>query len=490
VNSEQLPPELQRVHMVGIGGAGMSGIARILLDRGGLVSGSDAKESRGIHALRARGALIRIGHDASSLDLLPGGATAVITTHAAIPKTNPELVEARRRGIPVVLRPVVLAKLMDGRTTLMVTGTHGKTTTTSMLIVVLQHCGLDPSFAVGGELGEAGTNAHHGSGDYFVAEADESDGSLLEYTPNVAVVTNIETDHLDFYGSADAYVEVFDSFVERLAPGGALVVCTDDLGAAALAQRTAELGIRVLRYGSGSQGESDQDLAGTLLSWEQQDTGAVAHIQLAGEPHPRVMRLSVPGRHMALNALGALLAAIEIGAPADDVLDGLAGFEGVRRRFELVGTAGSVRVFDDYAHHPTEISATLAAVRTVLEQSGDGRSLVVFQPHLYSRTKAFAAEFGRALDAADEVFVLDVYGAREQPLAGVNGASVAEHVSVPVRYLPDLSAVAQEVAAAAGPGDVIVTMGAGDVTLLGPEIVTALRARANRTVPGHPGVLQ
>jgi UDP-N-acetylmuramate--alanine ligase len=476
--------------MVGIGGAGMSGIARILLDRGGLVSGSDAKESRGIHALRARGALIRIGHDASSLDLLPGGATAVITTHAAIPKTNPELVEARRRGIPVVLRPAVLAKLMDGRTTLMVTGTHGKTTTTSMLIVVLQHCGLDPSFAVGGELGEAGTNAHHGSGDCFVAEADESDGSLLEYTPNVAVVTNIETDHLDFYGSADAYVKVFDSFVERLAPGGALVVCTEDPGAAALAQRTAELGVRVLRYGSGSQGESDQDLAGTLLLWEQQDTGAVAHIQLAGEPHPRVMRLSVPGRHMALNALGALLAAIEIGASADDVLDGLAGFEGVRRRFELVGTAGSVRVFDDYAHHPTEISATLAAVRTVLEQSGDGRSLVVFQPHLYSRTKAFAAEFGRALDAADEVFVLDVYGAREQPLAGVSGASVAEHVSVPVRYLPDFSAVAQEVAAAAGPGDVIVTMGAGDVTLLGPEIVTALRVRANRTAPGHPGVLR
>jgi UDP-N-acetylmuramate--alanine ligase len=490
VSAQQLPPELQRVHMVGIGGAGMSGIARILLDRGGLVSGSDAKESRGIHALRARGALIRIGHDASSLDLLPGGATAVITTHAAIPKTNPELVEARRRGIPVVLRPAVLAKLMDGRTTLMVTGTHGKTTTTSMLIVVLQHCGLDPSFAVGGELGEAGTNAHHGSGDCFVAEADESDGSLLEYTPNVAVVTNIETDHLDFYGSADAYVKVFDSFVERLAPGGALVVCTEDPGAAALAQRTAELGVRVLRYGSGSQGESDQDLAGTLLLWEQQDTGAVAHIQLAGEPHPRVMRLSVPGRHMALNALGALLAAIEIGAAADDVLDGLAGFEGVRRRFELVGTAGSVRVFDDYAHHPTEIGATLAAVRTVLEQSGDGRSLVVFQPHLYSRTKAFAAEFGRALDAADEVFVLDVYGAREQPLAGVSGASVAEHVSVPVRYLPDFSAVAREVAAAAGPGDVIVTMGAGDVTLLGPEIVTALRVRANRTAPGHPGVLR
>ncbi len=496
MNAEQLPPELRRVHMVGIGGAGMSGIARILLDRGALVSGSDAKESRGLHALRARGALIRIGHDASSLDMLPGGATAVVTTHAAIPKTNPELVEARRRGIPVVLRPAVLAKLMDGRTTVMVTGTHGKTSTTSMLIVALQHCGRDPSFAVGGELGEAGTNAHHGSGDCFVAEADESDGSLLEYTPNVAVVTNIESDHLDYYGSTDAYVGVFDTFVERLAPGGALVVCTDDPGAAALAQRSAELGIRVLRYGSAPAlaGESSPPsarypLAGTLLWWEQQGTEAVAHIQLSDEP-VRVMRLSVPGRHMALNALGALLAAIEVGASVDEVLDGLAGFEGVRRRFELVGTAASVRVFDDYAHHPTEISATLAAVRTLLEQSGGGRSLVVFQPHLYSRTKAFAAEFGHALDEADEVFVLDVYGAREQPLAGVSGANVAEHVSAPVHYIPDFSAVAGEVAAAAGPGDVIVTMGAGDVTMLGPEIVTALRVRANRSAPGRPGVLR
>ncbi|MGH3971604.1 MAG: UDP-N-acetylmuramate--L-alanine ligase [Mycobacterium sp.] len=484
-----LPPELRRVHMVGIGGAGMSGVARILLDRGGLVSGSDAKESRGVRALRARGALIRIGHDASSLDLLPGGATAVITTHAAIPKSNPELVEARRRGIPVVLRPAVLAKLMAGRTTLMVTGTHGKTTTTSMLIVALQHCGLDPSFAVGGELGEAGTNAHHGSGDCFVAEADESDGSLLEYTPNVAVVTNIESDHLDFFDTTEAYAAIFDSFAERLAPGGALVVCTDDSGAAAFAERTAALGIRVLRYGSTSEGPPDV-LAATLLSWEQQGTGAVAHVKLASEIHPWVMRLSVPGRHMALNALGALLAAIEINAEPDCVLDGLAGFEGVRRRFELIGTAGAVRVFDDYAHHPTEISATLAAVRILLQQSGSGRLLVVFQPHLYSRTKTFATEFGAALSAADEVFVLDVYAAREQPLAGVSGASVAEHVNVPVHYLPDFSAVADTVAAAAEPGDVVVTMGAGDVTMLGPEIVNALRLRANRSAPGRSGVVR
>jgi UDP-N-acetylmuramate--alanine ligase len=487
MTASPLPPELQRVHMVGIGGAGMSGIARILLDRGGQVSGSDAKESRGVRALRARGAQILIGHDASALDLLPGGATAVITTHAAIPKTNPELVEARRRGIPVVLRPAVLAKLMDGRTTLMVTGTHGKTTTTSMLIVALQRCGLDPSFAVGGELGEAGTNAHHGSGDCFVAEADESDGSLLEYTPHVAVVTNIEADHLDFFGSSDAYTAVFDAFAERIAPGGALVVCTDDPGAAALAERVAELGIRVLRYGSSQHGPMPT-LSGTLESWEQQGTGAVAHVKLDGDIHPRVMRLSVPGRHMALNALGALLAAVEAGAPADCVLDGLAGFDGVRRRFELIGAVETVRVFDDYAHHPTEIGATLQAVRTLLEQTGTGRSLVVFQPHLYSRTQTFAAEFGEALDAADEVFVLDVYGAREQPIAGVSGASVAEHVSVPVRYLPDLSSVAEAVAAAAGPGDVIVTMGAGDVTMLAPEIVTALEVRANRSAPGRRGV--
>jgi UDP-N-acetylmuramate--alanine ligase len=466
--------------MVGIGGAGMSGIARILLDRGAQVSGSDAKESRGVAALRARGAQVAIGHDAANLDLLPGGPTAVITTHAAIPKTNPELVEARRRAVPVILRPAVLAKLMAGMRTLLVTGTHGKTTTTSMLIVALQHCGFDPSFAVGGDLGEAGTNAHHGSGRVFVAEADESDGSLLEYTPDVAVVTNIEADHLDFFGSEQAYTDVFDAFVERLAPGGALVVCVDDPGAAALAQRCAALGVRVLRYGSAPEA----DLAGELVSWEQQGTGALAHIRLSGEVHLRAMRLAVPGRHMALNALGAVLAAADAGAPVQDVLDGLAGFEGVRRRFELVGMANGVRVFDDYAHHPTEVRAALTALRTVVQQDATGhptvtgaRCIVVFQPHLYSRTQTFAREFGEALGNADEVFVLDVYAAREQPLPGVSGASVAEHVHVPVHYVPDFSAVADLVAAVVKPGDVVVTMGAGDVTMLGPEIIAVLDGR-------------
>jgi UDP-N-acetylmuramate--alanine ligase len=484
---QPLPPELHRVHMVGIGGAGMSGIARILLDRGALVSGSDAKESRGVLALRARGAEICIGHDPSSLDLLPGGPTAVITTHAAIPKDNPELVEARRRGVPVVLRPRVLAMLMSGYRTVMVTGTHGKTSTTSMLIVALQHCGLDPSFAVGGDLGEAGTNAHHGSGSYFVAEADESDGSLLEYAPDVAVVTNIEVDHLDFFGSAQAYTAVFDDFADRVGRDGALVICADDPGAAALGERAASRGVRVLRYGT----TGERGLAGTLLRWEQQGTTAVAHVHLAEEALPRVMRLSVPGRHMALNALGALLAAVQAGAEPECVLDGLAGFEGVRRRFDLVGVADSVRVFDDYAHHPTEVRATLAAVRTVLEQAGSGgRVIAVFQPHLYTRTELFASDFGAALNSADVVFVLDVYGAREQPLAGVSGALITEHVEVPVQYVPDFSAVADAVAETASPGDVVITMGAGDVTMLGPEILTSLQVKSNRNAPGRPGVMR
>ncbi|UXA16222.1 UDP-N-acetylmuramate--L-alanine ligase [Mycobacterium sp. SMC-4] len=479
-----VPPELARVHMVGIGGAGMSGIARILLDRGALVSGSDAKESRGVIALRARGAQVRIGHDPAALDLLPGGPTVVVTTHAAIPKDNPELVEAARRGIPVMLRPAVLAKLMADDTTLMVTGTAGKTTTTSMLIVALQHCGFDPSFAVGGDLGEPGTNAHHGSGRYFVAEADESDGSLVQYTPDVEVVTNIEADHLDFFGTKEAYVAVFDAFAERLRPGGVVVVCNDDPGSAAFAERIAAQGIRVLRYGSGD----GQELAGALLDWQQRGTGAVATVALAGESRPRTMRLAVPGRHMALNALAALLAATHVGASPDDVLDALADFEGVRRRFEFVGTAAGVRVFDDYAHHPTKVTAALTAVRTLVDETG-GRAIVVFQPHLYSRTEAFAVDFGAALSLADEVFVLDVYAAREQPLAGISGATVADHVTVPVHYVPDFSAVAARVAAAAHTGDVVVTMGAGDVTMLGPLIVAELGDRANRQAPGGSGVV-
>ncbi|WP_067675087.1 UDP-N-acetylmuramate--L-alanine ligase [Nocardia miyunensis] len=507
----ELPALLQRVHMVGIGGAGMSGIARILLARGGSVSGSDAKESRGVLALRARGAQVRIGHDAGALDLLPGGPSAVVTTYAAIPKTNPELVEAKRRGVPVLLRPTVLAELMHGHHTLLVSGTHGKTSTTSMLVVSLQHCGFDPSFAVGGELNEAGTNAHHGTGGYFVAEADESDGSLLQYDPDVAVVTNIESDHLDFFGTDEAYVQVFDDFVDRLTPGGLLVVCLDDPGSRALAERVAgrlgvasgtgsdarasdpdpdvtvrggELNIRVLGYGSGELADAPVPVGVRLLSWEPRDVGGVATFQLADESAPRTLRLSVPGRHMALNALAALLAARDAGADLGEVLQGLEGFGGVHRRFQFVGRENGVRVFDDYAHHPTEVRAVLGAAAELVRQeaadgarSRQGRVIVVFQPHLYSRTATFATEFGAALDVADEVVVLDVYGAREKPLPGVNGALVAQSVSKPVHYQPDMSRVGRQAAGLARPGDVVITMGAGDVTMLGGQILDGLRVR-------------
>ncbi|MGW4356712.1 UDP-N-acetylmuramate--L-alanine ligase [Nocardia sp. NPDC004582] len=476
--------------MIGIGGAGMSGIARILLSRGGMVSGSDAKESRGVLALRARGAQVRIGHDASALDLLPGGPTAVVTTYAAIPKTNPELVEAHRRGVPVLLRPAVLASLMQGHRTLLVSGTHGKTSTTSMLVVALQHCGLDPSFAVGGELNEAGTNAHHGTGGIFVAEADESDGSLLQYAPDVAVVTNIESDHLDYFGSDEAYVQVFDDFVDRLEPGGRLVVCLDDPGSLGLARRSAarladdERGIQVIGYGSGDFAEPGLTVGARLLSWEPRDVGGVAVFQLSDESAPRTLRLSVPGRHMALNALGALLAARATGADLGEIIQGLEGFGGVHRRFQLTGRENGVRVFDDYAHHPTEVRAVLSAAAELVAQeardgarSRPGKVIVVFQPHLYSRTATFATEFGAALSLADEVVVLDVYGAREEPLPGVNGALVASAVTKPVHYQPDMSRVGKQVGALARPGDVVITMGAGDVTMLGSQILDGLRAR-------------
>ncbi|WP_345497155.1 UDP-N-acetylmuramate--L-alanine ligase [Nocardia callitridis] len=474
--------------MVGIGGAGMSGIARILLARGGAVSGSDAKESRGVLALRARGAEVRIGHDADALDLLPGGPTVVVTTHAAIPKDNPELLEASRRGIPVLLRPAVLASLMQGHRTSLVSGTHGKTSTTSMLIVALQHCGVDPSFAVGGELNEAGTNAHNGSGDAFVAEADESDGSLLQYEPDVAVVTNIESDHLDFFGSDAAYVQVFDDFVDRIVDGGLLVVCLDDPGSRALAERVAprlgERGVRVLGYGSGDLDDAPIAVGVSLHSWEPRDVGGIAQFQLGDESTPRTLRLSVPGRHMALNAMAALIAARASGVEVDEIVQGLEGFGGVHRRFQFSGREGGVRVFDDYAHHPTEVRAVLGAAAELVEQeardgarSRQGRVIVVFQPHLYSRTATFAAEFGAALSLADEVVVLDVYGAREKPLPGVNGALVAQSVTKPVHYQPDMSRVGRQVAGLAEPGDVVITMGAGDVTMLGGQILDGLRAR-------------
>lgn len=491
MSAPELAASLQRVHMVGIGGAGMSGIARILLASGGQVSGTDAKDSRTLTALSARGATVQVGHAASALDLLPGGPTTVITSFAAIPADNPELVEARRRGIPVLMRSEVLAQLMEGHRRILVAGTHGKTSTTSMLVVALQHAGLDPSFAVGGDLGEAGTNAHRGSGDVFVAEADESDGSLLRYTPDVAVVTNVEADHLDYFGTEDAYHRVFDEFAERIVDGGLLVVCLDDPGAAALGARVHAGGrVRVLGYRS-ADADGTVPVGVTMLEYAASATGGRLLVSVAGESQLRRIELGVPGRHMALNALGAFLAARDVavtesdpnepppapGMVVDELLAGLAGFGGVRRRFQYLGRQGGVRVFDDYAHHPTEVRAVLTAARQLVPAAGDGRVVVVFQPHLYSRTQQFAGEFADALDLADELVVLDVYPAREAPIPGVSGALVAAATTVPTQYQPDLSEAARQVASLARPGDVVITMGAGDVTMLGTEILGLLSAR-------------
>ena len=461
------PEELGAVHFIGIGGAGMSGIARILLARGVRVSGSDRRDTPTLLALRALGARVEVGHDPAHL----GDADTVVVS-TAIRADNSELATARERGLRVLPRAVALASVMAGRRSIAVAGTHGKTSTTSMLTVAVQACGVDPSFAIGGDLNESGSNAHAGQGDVFVAEADESDRSFLLLDPFGAVVTNVEADHLDNYGDLAAVEAAFDRFLQTVDPKGFVVVCADDPGAARL--RTVEGPARLRTYGRAE----DADLRLVDLHVAQDGTSYTA--VLDGAVLGRV-RIRVPGEHMALNSAAALLAGLELGLPGDALVDGLARFGGVHRRFELKGVAGGVRVYDDYAHHPTEVTAQLRAARAV---AGSGRLVVAFQPHLYSRTREFAAGFGAALGLADEVVVMDVYGAREDPVPGVTGAMVADAVPLPgdrVVFEPSWSATAPALAARARPGDLVLTMGAGDVSMVGPEVLEALAGR----VPGE-----
>jgi UDP-N-acetylmuramate--alanine ligase len=459
-------PALDRlgpVHLIGIGGAGMSGIARILLARGVPVSGSDRRDTPTLMALRALGARVAVGHDPSNL----GDARTVVVS-TAIRDDNPELRAARERGLAVLPRAVALASVMAGRRSVAVAGTHGKTSTTSMLTVAVQAAGVDPSFAIGGDLNESGSNAHSGTGDVFVAEADESDRSFLLLDPFAAVVTNVEADHLDNYRDLAAVEEAFAAFVRTVEPEGFVVICADDPGAARL--RDAGGRARVRTYGTAE----GADLRLLDLAVTQDGTGYRA--VLDGADLGRVAIL-VPGEHMARNSAAALLAGLELGLSAGQLIDGLARFGGVHRRFELKGVAGGVRVYDDYAHHPTEVTAQLTAARAV---AGEGRLIVAFQPHLYSRTREFAEGFGRALALADEVVVMEVYGAREDPVPGVTGAMVADAVPLPpgrVRFEPSWSATAPALAARARPGDLVVTMGAGDVSMVGPEVPEALRGR-------------
>lgn len=439
-----VPPadRLGRVHLIGVGGAGLSGIARILLARGVEVSGSDGVDSPTLKALRALGARVHVGHAADQL-----GAAETVVVSTAVREDNPEYVEAQARGLRVLPRSAALASLMAGHRVVAVAGTHGKTTTTSLLTVALQHAGADPTYAIGGELSATGVNAAAGGGELFVAEADESDGAFLHYAPHAAVVTNVEADHLDHWLSEDAYVEAFDRFADTVHPDGFLVCCVDDPGAARLADRQEAAGRRVVRVSA-------------------REPGALADVELWS-----------PGEHYLADALAALAAGVELGLDEAALVTGVASYSGTKRRMEPKGTAAGVRVYDSYAHHPTEIAGDLQSARAL---AGEGRVVVAYQPHLVSRTRLMGTAMGEALGAADEVVVCDVYLSRDDPDPEVTGALVASAVPLPaerVRFVPDLGDVAATLVGIARPGDLVLTLGAGDVTRVAPQVLELLAAR-------------
>lgn len=456
---------LGRVHLIGIGGAGLSGIARLLLAQGVEVSGSDATDSATLQALVAEGARCYVGHAAGQL----GNADTVVVS-TAVREDNPEVAEARRRGLRLVPRSAALESVLQGRRVIAVAGTHGKTTTTSLLTMALLGAGVDPSYAIGGELADTGTNAHLGAGELFVVEADESDGAFLVYSPQAAVVTSVDSDHLDVWGSEEAYRNGFVDFLDRLVEGAFLVVAGDDPGARALGSEACSRGIEVLRVGSGAGdhlrlGDTVADAGGSLTPIHRPDRATLS------------LRLQVPGRHYAVDAALALAVGLRLGLDEDLLIGGLASFTGTRRRMELKGEIAGVQVYDSYAHHPVEIAGDLAAARSLV---GTGRLLVCFQPHLVSRVRVFGAAMGAALGAADEVVVLEVYVAREDPEPGVDAALVARSVPLPgeqVRVAPEPEEVPALLVSLARPGDLVLTLGAGDVTELAPKVLAELGRR-------------
>ena len=445
------------VHMIGIGGAGMSGIARLLLARGCMVTGSDLKGSRNVDVLREAGADIFIGHDPQRV-----GRPDAVVVSTAIPPANPEWMSAGRRGIPVFTRAGVLAALMKGRRSVAVAGTHGKTTTTSMIFVMLSRLGRSPTFVIGGDLNESGSGAGHGTGDVFVAEADESDGSFLLLEPEIGVITNVEEDHLDFYAGREQIETAFATFAGS---AGTVVACWDDRG---VRRALAACPRPLVRYGEGG------DLDVSVSQVEVRGRVARATISLRGRGVP--LTLSVPGRHNLVNAAAAIAVADLLGIPPEEAGEALGTFTGVRRRFEPRGEAGGATFVDDYAHHPTEIAATLQAARAASPR----RVVAVFQPHRYTRTEAMWRALGESLGGADLVILTDVYGAGEAPIPGVSGKLLAEALteSAPgkrVIYLPRRGDVAQILAREVREGDLVLTMGAGDISSTGEEAIERLR---------------
>jgi UDP-N-acetylmuramate--alanine ligase len=447
----------QHAHFIGIGGIGMSGIAEILLNLGMKVSGSDLRRGPVTDRLAGMGASIYEGHDAGNI----AGATVVVTS-SAVSATNPEVVEARARKIPVIQRAEMLAELMRLKYGIAIAGMHGKTTTTSMVASVLAAGGLDPTVVVGGRVDALGSNARLGSSQYLVAEADESDRSFLKLSPILAVVTNLDREHMDCYRDMADVEQAFLTFIDKLPFYGAVTACIDNTLLAAILPRAHR---RVFTYGVAIEADYRLELLSSVV-------GSFARFQVVTALGPLgPFELNVPGRHNVLNATAAVAIAHQLGVDAEKIALGLSHFRGVDRRFQLRGTARGVTVVDDYGHHPTEIRATLAAAR----ECGHKRIHVVFQPHRFSRTLDLMEQFRGAFTDADTVIVLPIYAASEEPIPGVTAELLASRIEGPqVHFAPEFSAAVAAVAAQAKEGDLILTLGAGNVSQLAPQILAAL----------------
>jgi UDP-N-acetylmuramate--alanine ligase len=449
------------LHMIGIGGAGMRNLAKVLLARGIAVSGSDLKDSKGLAELRELGADVEVGHDPAHLGEI--GPDAVVVS-SAIAERNVELAEARRRGVPVWARAQALAALTAGKRSIAVAGTHGKTTTTSMVAVVLERAGLDPSFLIGGDLNESGSGARSGSGELFVFEADESDGSFLLAPHPIGIVTNVDVDHVDFYEGGRAEIE--SAFAEFMTECELVVACGDDAGVCAA---IALADIRAVTYGTGSGND-------WTLVIEAVGPGGARGVVTGPDGIATVLALQVDGAHNLLDAVAAVATAASVGVAPADAAEALSGFTGVRRRFELRGTARGADFYDDYGHVPVELAVTLGVAR----RTGPERLVAVFQPHRYSRTQALWRELGASLIEADLVVVTDVYGADQTPIPGVTGKLVVDGIAeaspaTRVVYLPHRQDVVRFLGHEIREGDLVVTMGCGDVWMLGDAVLERIR---------------
>jgi UDP-N-acetylmuramate--alanine ligase len=459
----------RHVHFVGIGGIGMSGIAELLANLGYAVSGSDARRSEMTDRLGALGVRVAVGHEAANI-----GDADVIVVSSAIAADNAEVLEARRRRVPVIPRAEMLAELMRLKTGVAIAGSHGKTTTTSMVALVLERGGLDPTAVIGGRLSAFGSNARLGQGEYMVAEADESDRSFLKLSPTIAVVTNIDCEHMDTYGSFDRLVDAFAEFAGKVPFYGAVVACADDQSVYAMLRQTPR---RTITYGFAEQA----NVRGLSPVTDGRSGRCGVRFDIRGIPNGTGegdIELQVPGRHNLQNALAAIAVGLEIGVPFDRIRQTLAEFRGAERRYQILGVANGVTVVDDYGHHPTEVAAVLRAAR----DGQPSRLVAVFQPHRYSRTRDLLEDFGPALALADVVVLTDIYAAGEPPIAGVTLDRLATHVRRDVRELhvvPSLQDAIARAAELARPGDLLVTLGAGSIGTAGDQILEAIAGRTS-----------